>query len=144
MKLGIRSLKYVPLSKVNDYSALPSGSSLPMSNYFSEDPVEMPFTPETADLSEEWHYDENGKYSEFSFSGSVRTDKETHRSLLENLAGKKAVFVIESIEGTVYIIGSRDFVPTFTFTDILSGQSSSEFTIKIENRSLHGVLFASA
>lgn len=144
MKLGIRSLKYVPLSKVKNYSALPPGSCLPMSSYFSADPVEMPFTPETADLSEEWHYDENGKYSEFSFSASVRTDKETHRSLLEQLAGKKAVFVIESIEGTIYIVGSRDFVPTFTFSDRLSGQSSSEFSIKITNKSLHGALLASS
>ena len=69
----------------------------------------------------------------------IRADKDTYRNTLQGLTGKKAIFQLELISGVKYIIGSKEFVPTFTFTDGISGISSSGFTIKIECKSLHGV-----
>lgn len=140
MKLGIRSFKYVPLSSVNDYSMVPPGTTIKLSQVFSQDPVAIPLTNETCEFNETWSYDENGSYSNCSFSASVRADKENYRSVLQKLQGKKAVFIIETIAGIVYVLGSIEFVPTFTYVDRISGQSSSEFNVKVENRSLHGAL----
>ena len=144
--LGIKKIEYCDSTNLHDYSQLAPGSTINLASYlkagcsFSE----LPFTVETADLSEQWLDDEGGQHSQVSFSASIRKDKEQYRGLLNRLRGRKAIWKITLVEGKVYVIGSKEFVPTFTWSDGVSGLSSSEFTISIENDSTHGILLHSA
>lgn len=142
MKLGIRNLKYALTSQVSDFSMMPPGSSINLAAFMTGNLSDLPFTPESADFTEKWSYDENGKYSDVSITIPIRADKDAYRNILQGLTGKKAIFQLELISGVKYVIGSKEFVPTFTFTDGISGISSSGFTIKIDCKSLHGVLLA--
>lgn len=142
MKLGIRNLKYALTSQVSDFSMMPPGSSINLAAFMTGNLSDLPFTPESADFTEKWSYDENGKYSDVSITIPIRADKDAYRNILQGLTGKKAIFQLELISGVKYVIGSREFVPTFTFTDGISGISSSGFTIKIDCKSLHGVFLA--
>ena len=141
MKVGIRKIRYIAAESVSDYSFLPPGSQLDLSAYLSGPLQELPVTPESADLSEDWKYDNNGKYSEATFTAPIRADREKSRTTLQQLQGKKYIFEIERIDGVKCILGSREYLPTFTYVDNLSGISSSAFTIKIALKSLHGILF---
>lgn len=140
MKLGIRKIRYVPASQVQDYSQLPAGSTFDFAAFRNAALQELPFTMDTADFSENWRYDDNGRYSEVVVSAAVRADKETYRPVLQQLTGKKAVFEVELVSGIKYVVGSREYLPTFTYSDGISGISSNGFSIRIENRSLHGAL----
>lgn len=142
MKLGIRNLKYALTSQVSDFSMMPPGSSINLAAFMTGNLADLPFTPESADFTEKWSYDENGKYSDVSITIPIRADKDAYRNILQGLTGKKAIFQLELISGVKYVIGSKEFVPTFTFTDGISGISSSGFTIKIDCKSLHGVFLA--
>jgi hypothetical protein len=142
MKLGIRNLKYALTSQVSDFSMMPPGSSINLAAFMTGNLSDLPFTPESADFTEKWSYDENGKYSDVSITIPIRADKDAYRNILQGLTGKKAIFQLELISGVKYVIGSKEFVPTFTFTDGISGISSSGFTIKIDCKSLHGVFLA--
>lgn len=142
MKLGIRNLKYALTSQVSDFSMMPPGSTINIAAFLTGELSALPFTPESADFTEKWSYDENGKYSDVSITIPIRADKDAYRNILQGLTGKKAIFQLELISGVKYVIGSREFVPTFTFTDGISGISSSGFTIKIDCKSLHGVFLA--
>ncbi len=142
MKLGIRNLKYALTSQVSDFSMMPPGSSINFAAFMTGNLSDLPFTPESADFTEKWSYDENGKYSDVSITIPIRADKDAYRNILQGLTGKKAIFQLELISGVKYVIGSKEFVPTFTFTDGISGISSSGFTIKIDCKSLHGVFLA--
>lgn len=140
MKLGIRKIRYVPASQVQDYSQLPAGSTFDFAAFRNAALQELPFTMDTADFSENWRYDDNGRYSEVVVSAAVRADKETYRPVLQQLTGKKAIFEVELVSGIKYVVGSLEFLPTFTYSDGISGISSNGFSIRIENRSLHGAL----
>lgn len=142
MKLGIRNLKYALTSQVSDFSMMPPGSSINLAAFMTGNLSDLPFTPESADFTEKWSYDENGKYSDVSITIPIRADKDAYRNILQGLTGKKAIFQLELISGVKYVIGSKEFEPTFTFTDGISGISSSGFTIKIDCKSLHGVFLA--
>lgn len=141
MKLGIRAIRYVHQSNVRNFSMLPRGSHFNLNSFVSSTPVELPFTAETGDLKEQSLYDDFGHYSIIDFSASIRAGKDNARALLQKLNGKNHIFEIETIAGEKYIIGSSDFMPTFTFEDVLSGNSKNEFIIKIHCKSLHGALF---
>lgn len=143
--LGIKKIEWIDSKNLHDYSQLAPGSTLNLSNYiktgcsFSE----LPFTVETGDLSERWQEDEGGQHSLASFSASIRKDKEMYRLLLNQLRGRKCVWKITLVEGKVYVLGSKEYVPKMTWSDGVSGLSSSEFTISIENDSTHGILLHS-
>lgn len=141
MKVGIRKLRYIPISSVGDFSMAPVGGTINLPDFLDGDLIDLPFTPETADLTEEWNYDDNGKYSEASFSAQIRADREKYRPVIQKLAGRKHIFEVERIDGVKCIFGSVEFPPTFTYGDSLSGNSSSAFSIRISLRSLHGILF---
>ena len=140
MKLGIRKIRYIPVTQVGDYSALPAGASINFPAFLDGPLRDLPFTPETADFTENWRYDDNGRYSEVVVSAAVRANKEDYRPVLQQLAGRKAVFEVELISGVKYVVGSREFIPTFTYSDGISGISSNGFTFQIKNQSLHGAL----
>mgnify|MGYP006916082846 CR=1 FL=1 len=143
MKLGIRKIRHILASRVGDYSQLPAGSSFNFAAFLSSALEELPFTPESADFQESWKYDENGKYSEMTLTAAIRADKETYRPVLQQLQGKRFIFEVELISGVKYVIGSKEFLPTFTYSDAISGISSNGFTINISLQSLHGVLLDS-
>lgn len=142
MKLGIRNLKYILASHVGDYSMLPAGSTFNFDSFRTAGLQQLPFTPESADFQEQWRYDENGKYSDVNLTVPIRADKDSYRDTLQQLTGKKFIFQVELISGVKYIIGSPEFLPTVTFSDGISGISSSGFTMNIACKSLHGVLLA--
>lgn len=141
MKLGIRSIRYVVLDDCADFGQLPPGSAISLASAFSSTPKTLPFTPETADLRENWKYDVGGRRSSVSFAGEIRARKEEYRDTLNALTGRRCVFLIDIIDGKTYIIGSTSFPPTFTWSDLVSGISKSAFSISIACDSLHGVLF---
>lgn len=143
MKLGIRNLKYILASHVGDYSMLPPGSTFNFDSFRTSGLQQLPFTPEAADFQEEWTYDDNGKYSDVTLTVPIRADKDSYRDILQKLTGKKFIFQVELISGVKYIIGSPEFLPTTSFSDGISGISSSGFTLRITCKSLHGVLLAS-
>ena len=92
----------------------------------------------------QWFDDDQGKHSNASFSASIRRNKDAFKQTLQALVGRKCVYKLTLISGIEYIIGSREYVPKFTYSDGVSGLSSSEFTINIENESIHGLLVNSA
>lgn len=134
-------MRYIPAAKTEDFSMVRPGSTINLPDFLAEDLRELPFTPETADMTESWNYDENGKHSEASLTAEIRADREKYRPILQNLAGKKHIFEIERIDGVKCIFGSVEFLPTFTYGDTLSGNTKSAFSIKISLKSLHGILF---
>lgn len=146
MLLGIRKLEYIDSQNLYDFSQLAPGSSLKISNYIKSGCqfTALPFTPETGDLAEQWFDDDQGKHSNASFSASIRRNKDAFKNTLQALVGRKCVWKLTLISGIEYIIGSREYVPKFTYSDGVSGLSSSEFTINIENESIHGLLVNSA
>lgn len=141
MKLGIRSIKSVPVAGCADFGMLPAGSNFTLASYTQETPTTLPFTPETADLREEWRYDGGGRASSITFAAEIRADRETHRATLTQLTGRRHFYIVETIDGKKYVIGSPRFPATFTWSDSVSGISKSAFAIRIECRSLHGALF---
>ncbi|MBQ4409383.1 MAG: hypothetical protein IJL31_00055 [Oscillospiraceae bacterium] len=140
MKLGVRKIRYIHHTKVADYSYLPAGSSFTLNSFLLDTLSDLPFVPETAEISENWPYDAEGKRSEFSLTAALRAGKDSYRPILQELTGRKYIFEVELISGVKYVIGSKEFLPTFTWTDGVSGISSSGFTFRIECKSLHGVL----
>jgi len=146
MRLGIRKIEYIDSSHLYDYSVLPAGSSLNISSYIKSGHSfsELPFTPETGNLDEQWADDDSGQRSNAQFSASIRRNKDAYKSTLQGLVGRKCIWKLTLTSGVEYIIGSPEYIPRFTYSDGVSGQSSSEFTINIENESTHGLLVNSA
>ncbi len=140
MKLGVRAIRYIHASQVEDYSYLPAGSSFTLNSFLRSQLAELPFTPETADITEKWAYGADGKYSECTLAAAIRAGKDSYRQLLQELTGRKYIFEVELISGEKYVIGSLEFPPTFTWADSVSGISSSSFSIQISCKSVHGVL----
>ncbi len=140
MKLGVRAIRYIHTSKVADYSYLPAGSSFTLNSFLQGELATLPFTPETADITEKWNYGADGKHSEFTLAAAIRAGKDTYRQLLQELTGRKYIFEVELISGEKYVVGSLEFPPTFTWADSISGISSSSFSFQIDLKSVHGVL----
>lgn len=138
MKLGIKSISCFLASKVKDFSFYPKGSSINFSNFTEEKPIFINFTQETADFSENWSVDENGTYSSVELNFSVRNEDDKDKITKLNLLGKKYLFLVESISGENYIIGSKAFMPVCSIIDRFSGISSKELNIKIQCNSTHG------
>lgn len=142
MRLGIRKLEYIDSAHLHDFSQLPAGSSLKISNFIKAGHSfsQLPFTPETGELDEKWSDDDGGQMSRVSFNAAIRQNKDAYKSTLQALVGRKCIWKLSLTSGVEYIIGSKEYVPKFTYGDGVSGQSSSEFSISIENESLHGLL----
>lgn len=146
MKLGIRKIEYIDSTRLYDYSMLPPGSSLSLASFIHQGYYlsELPFTPETGDLEEHWLDDDGGKHSNVAFNAAIRRNKDSYKSLLQQLVGRKCVWLLTLISGQQYIIGSKEFVPKFTYGEGVSGLSSSEFNVTIELESVHGILINEA
>ena len=141
MKLGIRTISHAPLASCTDFGMLPPGTQFNLSSFLDGTPTPLPFTPETADLTEKWDYDGRGRSSSVALAAEIRADREQYRAVLQQLTGRRHLFVVETIDGKKYVIGSPRFPATFTWSDSVSGISRSAFSIHIECRSLHGALF---
>lgn len=143
MKLGIAKIEYIDSRSMRDYGAVAPGASIDTGDFIlpGESFTELPFTFNTADLEEGWPASKAGKVSEVTFSAAIRAEREKYRPVLQALAGRKCIFRITRVSGERYVVGSRQAVPTFSYTEKLSGISSSEFAISITNSSKHGILF---
>ena len=146
MLLGIRKIEYIYSKNLYDYSYLAPGSSLNIDRFIKTGChfTALPFTIETGELSEQWLDNEQGKHSKVSFAAAIRKNKDAFKNTLQALLGRKCVYKITLVSGIEYIIGSPEYVPVFTYSDAVSGISSSEFTFNIENESIHGLLVNSA
>lgn len=144
--LGLKKLEYIDSRNLNDYSALPPESRIDIASFIKPGKsfAELPFTPETGEFSDSWVTEGRGSLSSVDFRASVRRRKDDYRALLQSLVGKKCVWRLTLVSGVVYIIGSPEFVPTFSYTDSLSGQSRSEFSISLHNDSRHGLYIDTA
>jgi hypothetical protein len=142
MKLGIRKIEYIDTSRLYDYSTLAPGSTLDVRNFIQSGYhfTELPFTPETGDLEEHWQDDDGGQFSKISFNAAIRRNKSSYKSTLQQLVGRKCVWKLTLISGLEYLLGSKEFVPKFTYGEGVSGLSSSEFNISIDVESIHGLL----
>lgn len=142
MKLGIRTISYIPVEGCADFGQLPPGTKFDLSSFLSSPPSVLPFTPATVDLTEQWSYDAGGRRSDISLAADIRANREEYRPVLQQLTGRRHLFLVETIDGQKYIIGSPSFPATFTWSDSVSGISRLAFGIRIECRSLHGALFS--
>ncbi len=144
--LGIRRIISIPIGKISNLSYLPPHSSVSLSQLGSEltvaDLEEISFMPEEVDFSESWSHDTNGRYSTISISGQIRAEKEASRAYLLKHLGRNYIYQVELISGVKYIVGSREFRPTLTFSDAVSGLSSNKFSFKISLKSTHGAFLA--
>lgn len=141
MKPGIKKIQYILASSVEDFGQLPPGTVIPSGAYFRASALsDLPFIQETADYREQWNYDGNGRYSDFSFSAATRADKEALRPVFRKLAGRRFLFVITTVSGESFVIGSPSAPPTFTYTDGISGISDTGFTFNISLKSLQGIV----
>ncbi|MBO6168511.1 MAG: hypothetical protein J6O51_00915 [Bacteroidales bacterium] len=143
MKPGVRSIQYAAASSFADFSQLPAGCSIRLSDFLTGSLQNLPFTQDSAHVSEKWSYDENGRSCDFSLTAALRADKDSWRPVLRKMTGKKCIFVITLINGESYVIGSRQYLPTFTFEDGISGVSSDGFTFLISHQSLQGPVMLS-
>ena len=143
MKPGVRSIEYAAASAFADFSCLPAGSAIHLSDYLTGELSNLPFTQDSASISEKWDYGENGRSCDFTLSAALRVDKASWRPKLRQMTGKKYIFVVTLISGEKYIIGSLQFLPVFTFEDGISGISSDGFTFQISHQSLHGPIMVS-
>lgn len=143
MKLGIAKLEYIDSRSVRDFGAVPPGSSIHLADFIETGAsfAALPFTFNTADLEEQWPASSTGIMSEVAFSVSLRAEREKYRSLLQQLNGRKCIFRVTRVSGEKYIIGSRTYIPTFSYSEHMSGISSSEYAISIRNQSKHGILY---
>ena len=142
MRLGIRKIEWIFASSLQDYSAIAPGVSVNIDAFVKEGKSfsELPFTPDTASVDEEWVDDGNGQYSKLSLSASIRKDRMQYSSLLARLTGRKTIWKVTLIDGNVYIIGSPEYLPKLTDSNSISGYSSSEFAVSIQCESKHGML----
>lgn len=144
--LGIRSITSIPVGKIVNLSYLPPHSSVSLAQLGPEltvgDLESIYFTPEEADFSESWSSDGNGRYSTINISGPIKTKKEASRDFLDRHIGRKHIYLVELISGVKYIVGSREFRPTFTYGDTVSGISVNKFSFKITLKSTHGAFLA--
>lgn len=142
MRLGLRKIEWIDSALLHDYSMVAPGSTIRLSSYIKNGGQlrPLPFTPETANMEETWQDDTDGIYSYLDFNAAIRRNKDEFKDVLQQLTGKKAVWLLTLNSGVQYIIGSPEFVPSFKYSDSISGQSSSEFSIRISNDSLHGLL----
>lgn len=144
--LGIRSITSIPVGKIVNLSYLRPHSSVSLSQLGPEltvgDLESLPFTPEEADFSESWSSDGNGRYSTVNISAPIKADKESSREILDRHVGRQHIYLVELISGVKYIVGSREFRPTFTYGDSVSGISSNKFSFKITLKSTHGAFLA--
>lgn len=143
MKPGVRSILYAPASSFDDFSCIPAGSSIRLSDHLSGFLSNLPFTQDSVSVAEKWKYDENGRSCDFTLSAALRVDKDSWRPVLRRMTGKKYIFVVTLISGEQYIIGSHQYMPVFTFEDGMSGISSDGFTFQISHQSLHGPVMVS-
>ena len=88
MRLGIRKIEWIFASSLQDYSAIAPGVSVNIDAFVKEGKSfsELPFTPDTASVDEEWVDDGNGQYSKVSLSASIRKDRMQYSSLLAILS----------------------------------------------------------
>ena len=144
--LGIRSITSIPAGKIRNISCLPPHSSVQLTqigdNLTVGDLRTLNFTPEEADFSENWTSDGNGRLSTINISGQIRADKEDSRAYLQQHLGRGFIYLVELISGVKYLVGSREFRPTLTFSDSVSGISSNKFSFKITLKSTHGSFLA--
>lgn len=142
MRLGIRKIEWIDAAQVNDYSCVAPGSSVRLAGFIKDGGTltELPFVPEVANFEEQWLIGDDGQYSSAIFDAAIRRDKAGFKPVLMKLQGKKAIWLLTLINGEQWVIGSPECVPTFSFSDTMSGISSSELAINISCESLHGVL----
>lgn len=142
MKTGIRKISFLSLSSITtDYGMMPRGSSVSRSTYLPGTPTSIPFTMESADLTEQWNHNDQGSFSDVTLSFQVRADdRETVRPYIHPLCGRRAVFIVDLVNGQSFVIGSPSAPPTFTASDVVSGISQIAYNCKVALKSLHGLL----
>jgi len=140
-KLGISKIECVDISNVSDYSFLPGGTRVKLSSFISGDPewLTLKQTQDTVQLSEKWLMDDKGHRSNVKVSGSIRIDKNAQMQLSNKLLGRRHIFKVTAVDGTVYLVGSVAYPPKFTWQNEMSGISSSEIAFTIECSSSHGL-----
>lgn len=140
MKIGLKKLEYLPLESVQDFSFMPRGSKVVLKAFTSELPRLLEGTQESAELSEAWPAGAKGIYSKVQVSISVRQNTSQSRALLDAMVGRRCLFRLTLVDGRAYVIGSREFPPTMTYTSRVSGTSMQEYAVSIACDSVHGML----
>ena len=141
MRLGIKKIEALSVSRIKDFSFLPDGCKFHLGDYISGTPEELPFIVENVEYNEDWVEDSNGKYSNFSLTGLTRKKKEEVRPIFNRLVSTKNIYIISFIDGQKAVVGSKEFIPKFKFSDSASGISKTDLKFTIELQSLHGVLW---
>lgn len=141
MKLGVKKIEYIGIGNVADFSYMPAGSQVNLANFITDGAVlqQLDFTQETANMEDHWVDDDKGRRSAVKVTGCIRTNKEAWFEPVRRLLGKHCIWKITLVNGQKFVLGSRKFVPNFSFDDTVSGISSSEIGFSISLTSTHGL-----
>lgn len=140
MKLGVKKIEFIGVDHVSDYSYMPAGSQINLTSCIVSGALqELEFTQETANLEENWTDDDKGRRSAVKVTGCIRINKEQWFQKVRMMIGKKCIWKIQLVNGQKYVLGSKAYVPNFSFDDSVSGISSSEIGFSIALTSTHGL-----
>lgn len=140
-KLGIKTIECVKIEDVSDYSFMPAGSKVQINSFLRSGATwtELKQTQQTVQLVENWLSDDKGHRSTVKFSAAIRVDKSAQMTLSNKLLGRRHIYRVTAVDGTVYLVGSVAYPPKFTWKNEMSGISSSEIDFTIECTSTHGL-----
>jgi len=153
MKLGIKKIEYIPVTKVHSWAHVGRNDSINVNAFIDSEYIELEFAPFigdafkelkfthlTASLEEEWVQERAGVISSVSASGAIRANKEQIRKVLAALIVQKNIFRITAINGDKYLIGSVYFTPRVLFNLTISDITTSEYQFTITCKSTHGLV----
>jgi len=141
MKLGIKKIEYIQSALCRDFSYYSRNSSIKLSGFISNSLQELPFTQDSASFEEKWDKESAGGFSSIKISGVIRANKEEYSDTLQQLFAGHFVYVVTTVSGVVYVIGSRESPARLVFNNTISALSTSEYSFTITCESLHGALF---
>ena len=141
MKLGIVSLEYIPAANCKSWGFIDRNGSVDVSLFKTGEFTTLDFTELMCSFQEEWIDGPNGKHSEISIAGTIRTRKKSaSKVVLKVLLSNNYIYRITAASGEKLLIGSIDFLPKFTFKNIIEGLTTSEYQFSISLKSTSGAI----
>lgn len=138
MKIGIKKIELIPADQCRDWSSLPLGNLLRLSSYTDFVPIDIPFTPGTAEYSSSDGTTSAGIVSTDTITATIGFARKGNKTFFQRLTRTKNVYIITLMNDNRIVIGSIGFPASFGFSNNTSGFSSSGFDININCSSKNG------
>lgn len=140
MKLGIRTLEYIPAANVLSFSHVTPNGFFDITNFISSSFTRLEFTHLSVSLEEEWIDSPSGIYSVAKITGVIRAKKEMMKAVMTEIRTKKTIFRVTTMEGVRLIVGSKEFPCKSLYKLVESVISTSEYQFTIEAKTIQGTL----